>query len=110
MTERRTPRNQQLNTPGQYTTPQTRRVEHVKSENQQDESIEESVDSEAALYIKELLEDWPNINLIRPTELNPQTNDQINKSSNGELWAKTLTKDEKLQWLPDTGPPRSCVS
>ena len=74
------PRRQQLAAPGQYTTPQTRRLQHVKSENQTDESIEESVDSEAALYMKELHEDWAYINLIRPTELNPQTNDQINKS------------------------------
>ena len=45
MPERRTPRRQQLTTTEQYTTPQTRRVRHVKSESQQNESTEESVDA-----------------------------------------------------------------
>ena len=110
MPERRTPRKQQLTTPGQYATPHTRRVRHVKNENSQEDSTEESVDAEAALYVKELHEDWANINLIRPTEFNPQKNDQINKNTNGEFWVKTTTKAEKIQWLTDTGSPRSFIN
>ena len=110
MPERRTPRKPQLTTPGQYATPQTRRVRHVKNENNQGDSTEESVDAEAALYIKKLHEDWANINLIRPTEFNPQKNDQINKNTNGEFWVKTTTKAEKIQWLADTGSPRSLIN
>ena len=105
MPERRAPRKQQLTTPGQYATPQTGRVRHVKPKNNQEDSTEESVDAEAALYIKELHEDWTNINLIRPTEFDPQKNDQINKNTNGELWVETTTKAEKIQWLADTGSP-----
>ena len=52
MPGRRTPRRPQPTTPGQYATPQTRRVRHVKNENSQEDSTEESVDAEAALYIK----------------------------------------------------------
>ena len=106
MPEWRAPRRQQLTSPRHYTTPQTRRVRHVKSESQQDESIEGSVDAEAALYIKELHKDWANINFIPSTEFNPQTNNQMNKRTSGEIWVETLTKDEKLQWLSDTGSPR----
>ena len=110
MPERRTPRRPQPTTPGQYATPQTRRVRHVKNENSQEDSTEESVDAEAALYIKELHEDWANINLIRPMEFNPQKNDQINKNTNGEFWVETTTKAEKIQWLADTGSPRSFIN
>ena len=52
MPERKTPRKQQLTTPGQYTSSQTRRVRHVKPEISQEDSTEESVDAETALYIK----------------------------------------------------------
>ena len=62
MPERRPVRNQQRTTPGQYATPQTRRIRHVKQEEQQEDSTEGSLDAEAALYIKELHEDWTNIN------------------------------------------------
>ena len=110
MPERRAPRKQQLTTQGQYATPQTKRVRHVKPENNQEDSTEESVDAEAALYIKELHEDWANINLIRPTEFNPQKNDQINKNTNGEFWVETTTKAGKIQWLADIGSPRSFVN
>ena len=94
--DRRTPRKQQLTTPGQYATPQTRRVRHVKHENSQEDSTVENVDAEAALYIKELHKDWANLNLIRSTEFNPQKNDQINKNTNGEFWVETNTKAEKI--------------
>ena len=68
-----------------------------ENENSQEDSTEESVDAEAALYIKELHEDWANINLIHPTEFNPQKNDQINKNTN---WVETA----------DTGSPRSFIN
>ena len=97
MPERRAPRKQQLTTPSQYATPHTRRVRHVKPENNKEVSTEESVDAEAALSIKELHEDWANINLIRPTEFNPQKNDQINQNTNGEFWVETTTKAGKIQ-------------
>ena len=87
-----------------------KRVRHVKPKNNQEDSTEENVDAEAALYIKELHEDWANINLIRPTEFNPQKNDQINKNTNWEFWVETTTKAGKIQWLTDTGSPRSFIN
>ena len=82
----------------------------MKPENNQADSTEESIDAEAALYIKELLEYWANINLIRPTEFNPQKRDEINKNKNAELWVETTTKAGKIQWLADTGSPRSFIN
>ena len=98
----KSPRKQQHKTPGQYTSSQARRVRHVKPEISQEDSTEESVDAEAALYIKELYEDWANIKLMRPTIFNNQPNDSVNKNSDGEFWVETLTDQEKLQWLADT--------
>ena len=57
MPERKTLRRQQPTSPGQYASPEARHVRHVKPETTHEESTEESVDAEAALYIKELHED-----------------------------------------------------
>ena len=64
MPERRIPRRQQLTTTGQSASTQARPVPQVKPEVQIEDSTEESADAEAALYIKELKEDWANISLI----------------------------------------------
>ena len=109
MPERKIPRRQQPTTPIQYTSPQARRVRHVKPESHED-STEESVDAEAALYIRELHEDWANINLVRPTEFHKHSNDNLNKNFDGEFWVETLTMNEKLHWLADTGSPRSFIN
>ena len=105
--EQKIPRKQQLTTPGQYTSSQTRRVRRVKLEISQEYSTEESVDAEAALYIRELHEDWANTNLISPTIFHNQPNDTLNKNSNGEFWVETVTDRKKLRGIADTGSTRS---
>ena len=82
----------------------------MNQEETESEQLEEIVDAEAALYIKELHEDWKNINIIRPTQFSPQKNNFINKESNGEFWVETTTQSHKLQWLADTGSPRSFIN
>ena len=110
MPERKTTRKHQLTTPGQYTSSQTRRVRYFKPEISQEDSIEENVDADPEFYKKELLADWANINLIRPTIFHNQPNDILNKNSDGEFWVETVTDREKLQWLADTGSPRSFIN
>ena len=109
MPERR-PQNTPQPSPSQnYKPPQTRRIRNINQEHTESEP-KESVDAEAALYIKELHEDWKNINIILPTQFSPQKNNFINKESNGEFWVETTTQSHKLQWLADTGSPRSFIN
>ena len=112
MPERRNPTFRQdfrKNTP-QNTTPQTRRVRHVKepdNDEEEEEAEEETVDAEAALYIKELMEDWSSVNTIRPIEVKKVNTIAFNKSTGGECWVKTDGNNTELDWLADTGSPRS---
>ena len=73
MPERRNPNFTKYtrNTTYQQSTPQTRRVGHIKEQqqNEEEETEQEAVDVEATLYIKELMEDWSSVNVIRPTAL-----------------------------------------
>ena len=110
MPERRPQNIPQSSSTQNYKQPQTRRIRNINQEETESEQLEESVDAEAALYIKELHEDWQNINIIRPTQFSPQKNNFINKESNGEFWVETTTQSHKLQWLADTGSPRSFVN
>ena len=95
---------------------QTRRVGHVTEQSQdviqattEDES--ESIDPEATLYLKELTEDWANINLVKPKLYRPVRNTIVNKTQNDEIWIQTTCNNsEKVEWLADTGSPRSFIN
>ena len=94
----------------QQSTPQTRRVRHVKEQEkcvEEEETEEETVDAEAALYIKELMEDWSSVNTIRPVALRKINSISLNKKAGGECWVKTKCDNIVMDWLADTGSPRS---
>ena len=87
----------------------TRRVRHIQEEQEQAtaEEEEETVDGEAALYIKELMEDWSSINIVRPTGFKEVNNVSLNKDTSGEFWLKTKYRASEIDWLADTGSPGS---
>ena len=77
------------------------------NDEEEEEAEEETVDAEAALYIKELIEDWSSVNTIRPMEVKKINTIAFNKSTGGECWVKTNGNNTELDWLADTGSPRS---
>ena len=94
----------------QQSTPQTRGVRHVKEQEmcvEEEETEEETVDAEAALYIKELMEDWSSVNTIRPVVLKKIKSISFNKEAGGERWVKTKCNNIEMDWLADTGSPQS---
>ena len=101
--------------PGQN---QTRRVRHIKDTSDQAETIHseeesdqtEEVDTEAALYIRELTEDWANVNLINPTSFQTEKNTCLNNSDLGEFWVATSTNNKEIAWLADTGSPKTFMN
>ena len=83
------------NTQQQQITPQTRRVRHVKEPDiceEEQETEEETVDPEAALYIKELMEDWSSVITIRSVKVKKINTISVNKTTGGECWVKTNGK------------------
>ena len=86
----------------------TSRVRHIQEKEEQEPAEEENetVDGEAALYIKELMEDWSSINIIRPTGFKEVNNVSLNKDTSGEFWVKTNYRALEIDWLADTGSPR----
>ena len=95
----------------QQSTPQARRVRHVKKQEkcveEEEETEEETVDAEAALYIKELMEDWSSVNTIRPVVLRKISSISFNKDAGGECWVKAKCNNIVMDWLADTGSPQS---
>ena len=85
--------------------------EQLITEEEQDDEEVESVDPESALYIKELSEDWADINHIAPGIFSEVKNTQFNTSLTKEIWVETVTANNlKIQWLVDTGSPRTFAS
>ena len=95
MPERRPPRGPTNKTSPQLKQQQSRRVKHIKQETEESDHTEESVDAEAALYIKELHDDWANINIKRPMEFVQKRNEEINKDPYGEFGVETTTAQNK---------------
>ena len=76
---------------------------------EEEETEEETVDADAALYIKELMEDWSSVNTIRPVELKKINSISFNKEAGGECWVKTKCNNIVVDWLADTGSPLSFI-
>ena len=85
----------------QQSTPRTRRFRHVKEQEkcvEEEETEEETVDAEAALYIKEVMEDWSSVNTIRPVVLSKINSISFNKEAGGECWVKTKCNNIVMDW------------
>ena len=78
---------------------QTGRVRHIQEEQQEEEEEqeEETVDGEAVLYIKKLMEDWSSINVVRPTGFTDVNNVSIKKDISGEFWVKTKYQNSEIK-------------
>ena len=85
--------------------------EKVIEEEQNDQVETESVDPELALYNKELMEDWANVNHMAPYDLSHLKNSVFNVSEPKGIWIGTATQNKhKIHWLADNGSPGSFVA
>ena len=113
MPERRRPnttRQDFVNNYPQQSQTQTRIVLYVTEQEQdtKEESEEETKDAEASLYIKELIQDWATVNRVRSSSIFKEINNvSIYKVVGGEFWVKTNQQNTEIDWLADTGSPRS---
>ena len=82
----------------------------IEQEDEREEEEIESVDPESALYIKKLSEDWADINHIAPESFIEVQNVHLNTTMPKEIWVETNTNKLKIQWLADTGSPRSFIT
>ena len=97
--------------------PNTRRVRNIKTTSTEDISNaetnkseeDESIDPESACYIREMMDDWNTINLVKWDWKQTKVN-KINKTQMGEYWLETQSGKCKIHWLVDTGSPRSFIS
>ena len=107
-------KNQQQNNTQQQTN--TRRVRNIQaipddSTIQEEEETEtETIDPESTCYIREMMEDWNSINFIESLNFTTVTQKDLNKNHQGEFWIQTSSKIENINWLADTGSPRSFTS
>ena len=80
-------------------------------ENLTEKGPNDQIEEESALHIRELTEDWADVNRIIPSSFNPLTNSPLNKTHPEELWVETRTTyNQTVHWLADTGSPRSFLT
>ena len=82
-----------------------------EQEEQDDQNEIESVDPESALCIKKLSEDWADVNHIAPSSFKEVKNFNIILSQPKKYgWKQQQQRNLKIQWLADTGSPRSFIT
>ena len=104
---------QQNNTQQQTNTRRVRNIQAVQHDNpiqEEEETETETVDPESTCYIREMMEDWSSINFIESINFTTVTQKDLNKNHQGEFWIQTSSKNENINWLADTGSPRSFIS
>ena len=104
----------------QQNIPQTRRVRNIRhsqdqqqtpaqTQDAQSETMDKTIDLDNTFYIQEVLDSWNTVNLMNPKEF---YNDQPHKLSpkiTDKIWIKTSSDTTEIDWLADTGSPRSFV-
>ena len=82
-----------------------------EQEEQDDQNEIQSVDPESALYIKELSGDWADVNHIAPSSFKEVKNFNIILTQPKKYgWKQQQQRNLKIQWLADTGSPRSFIT
>ena len=75
-------------------TQQKKNVIEQETENNQEES-EETIDPEATCYIREMMQDWQNVNFIEPNNFTKEQVTEINKKNRREFRKKKKRNSTK---------------
>ena len=81
-----------------------------ETETEEQTETEETIDPESTCYIREMMEDWQNVNFIKTINFTNEKVSDVNKTDRGEFWIKTKTNNQQIYWLADTGSPRSFMN
>ena len=99
--------------------PQTRRVRNIRQSHEQQQiptqeqtqtdTTEETVDLENTLYIQEVFDNWKTVNLVQPKTFTDAQPHKLSPKIPDEIWIKTTEGTTEINWLADTGSPRSFI-
>ena len=99
--------------PGTYPkpTPSSTNPRTPKKEGQNDQAESETMDPQSASYIRELTEDWVDVDHITPRAFNLMKNTALNKTQPKEIWVKTTRSNKQMIYcLADTVSPKSFIT
>ena len=92
---------QRFNQLAQRQTQQKVRNINEETETEEHTETEETVDPESTCYIREMMEDWQNINFINSINFTNEKVSDVNKTKRGEFWINTRTNNQQIFWLAD---------
>ena len=89
---------------------QTSTSSHTGEHDSTGEQQQESLDQESTFYIQEMLDSWNQINHVKLTTFNRKGPSTLDASLNNEIWIKTKADNTEIDWIADTGSPKSFVN
>ena len=73
------------------------------------DTTEETIDPESICYMREMMEDWQNINFVQSLKVTDEKVTEVNKTKRGEALDANQNQ-QQTYWLVDTGSPRSFMN
>ena len=74
------------------------------------EQAQETLDPESPCYIQEILDSWNQVNHVKPRTFQRKKLSGLDASLNNEIWIKTKSNNIDIEWIADTGSPKSFVN
>ena len=104
----------------QQNIPQTRRVQNIRAATQkqhapipnqdtQSDNNEETVNHENTFFIQEVFDSWKTVNFVKPKKFNNEPPSKYSPNLSDEIWIRTSSDKTEIDWLSDTGSPRSFI-
>ena len=100
--------------------PPARRVRNIRQQdstssitgehNTTIEQAQETLDPESTYYIQEIIDSWNQVNHVKPIAFMKRNPSGIDASLNNEIWIKTKSNNIDIEWIADTGSPKSFIN
>ena len=100
--------------------PPARRIRNIRQQestssssgehNNTIEQAQETLDPERTYYIQEIIDSWNQVNHVKPSAFMNRNPSGIDASLNNEIWIKTKSNNINIEWIADTGSPKSFIN
>ena len=98
--------------------PPARRIRNIRQQEstsstsgEHNTTIEqETLDPDSTYYIQEIIDSWNQVNHVKSCTFTNRNPPGIDASLNNEIWIKTRSNNINIEWIADTGSPKSFIN
>ena len=87
-------------------------MRNINEEETEDiqKTAKDTIEPDSTYYIREMMEEWQNLNFIQSVKFTDEKVTEINKTKRGEFRIQTKINSKQTYWHVDAGSPRSFMN